>query len=273
MNFSVLILTFNEAIHIQRCLENILQYSDDIVVLDSYSNDNTQELCANYPVRFIQNSFVTHSKQVNYALENINFEHEILLRLDADEIVTTTPSAVIRETSKMGAEEFSAGVITRRMRFCGDMIKFGGWGSSSVVRFIKLGRSWCRDVPMDEHFEFVGKSKHLDIVIEDNNTKGMDFFLQKHALYAEKEAIRYLNDYSSLLKRVKMHDKRAIYYSCPAFLRPVINIIFVMYFKNGHKEDNFGLIFHLLQAFWYRLIVEREIVKVLNDDKVNDRKK
>ena len=82
---TTLILTYNEEIHIKRCIKNAQKYSDRIIVVDSFSSDQTLKYLPE-TVEVYQNEFSSQGQQVEWALNNITFrENEVILRLDADE--------------------------------------------------------------------------------------------------------------------------------------------------------------------------------------------
>jgi len=86
---SVIILTFNEEIHLRRCLENVKQITDKIFIVDSFSTDNTQKIAEDFGVNFFQNKWEnSHAKQLNWALENLPIDTPWILRVDADEYFT-----------------------------------------------------------------------------------------------------------------------------------------------------------------------------------------
>ena len=94
---SVLVLTKDEEVNIAACLET-LKFSDDIVVLDSFSSDRTLEIAKTFPnVRVIQRKFDTWSRHSNWALENIQFKHPWVYYSDADERITVHPAPTPEE--------------------------------------------------------------------------------------------------------------------------------------------------------------------------------
>ena len=56
-NIAVIILTFNEEIHLERCIENALKITSNIIVVDSYSTDDTLKILKKYKIKFYQNKF------------------------------------------------------------------------------------------------------------------------------------------------------------------------------------------------------------------------
>ena len=87
-NLSVIILTYNEELNLDRCLNSITSLNADIYIIDSFSNDKTLEIAKKYNCNILQNKFINHSNQINWAINNINFNSEWILRLDSDEHIT-----------------------------------------------------------------------------------------------------------------------------------------------------------------------------------------
>ncbi|MDA3823063.1 MAG: glycosyltransferase family 2 protein [Bacteroidales bacterium] len=83
IEISVVVITYNEAKNIGRCLESVKEIADDIVVVDSYSTDRTGEICLELGARFIQHTFHSHIDQKNWALTQAKYPY--ILSLDADE--------------------------------------------------------------------------------------------------------------------------------------------------------------------------------------------
>ena len=86
MKISGVIITYNEARNIARCLESLQDVCDEILVLDSFSSDTTEQICQSFGVRFEQNTFEGHIQQKNEALQRAS--HPWVLSLDADEALS-----------------------------------------------------------------------------------------------------------------------------------------------------------------------------------------
>ena len=87
MKLTALILTFNEAIHLERCLANVSQLTSDIVVVDSFSTDQTIQIAQKFGARILQRAWENnHATQVNWALSQLPSTTEWVMRIDADEI-------------------------------------------------------------------------------------------------------------------------------------------------------------------------------------------
>jgi len=82
---SVIILTFNESVHIKRCIENVKKLTDNIFIVDSFSDDKTYQLAKKYKIKFIKRKFKNHSDQLNWSIKKLNLKTPWIMRLDADE--------------------------------------------------------------------------------------------------------------------------------------------------------------------------------------------
>ncbi len=119
MKISGVIITFNEARNITRCLESLQGICDEILVLDSFSTDATQQICQTFGVRFEQNTFEGHIQQKNEALKRAS--HPWVLSLDADEALSPELKQAIHSLKK---EQPQSGAYTmnRLTNYCGQWI-------------------------------------------------------------------------------------------------------------------------------------------------------
>jgi glycosyltransferase involved in cell wall biosynthesis len=86
VSISAVIITFNEERNIERCLQSLQGVADEIVVVDSYSTDRTEEICKSFGVRFIRHRFTGHIQQKNWAI--LQASSPYILSLDADEALS-----------------------------------------------------------------------------------------------------------------------------------------------------------------------------------------
>jgi glycosyltransferase involved in cell wall biosynthesis len=152
---SVAIITFNEEKNIARCLESIIQVADEIIVVDSYSTDNTQEICLRYNAQFTQHPFEGHVQQKNYAISQCS--HDYILSLDADEALDET---LQKEIKKIKNQFIADGYKFNRLtNYAGFWVRHCGWYPDTKVRLFKKDKAkWGGDNPHD-------------ILIFDNNSK------------------------------------------------------------------------------------------------------
>ena len=114
----IILLVYNEEIHLKRCLENLLLLTSNIYVVDSYSTDNTLDILNDYGIVYVQNKFSNHSNQVNFAIKNFPFKTNYILRIDSDELLSLELIKEIK-TSKLldSNSEISGFYIKRKVKF------------------------------------------------------------------------------------------------------------------------------------------------------------
>jgi glycosyltransferase involved in cell wall biosynthesis len=144
---SATIITYNEERNIQRCLDSLLGIADEIVVIDSFSTDKTQEICLKYGVKFIQNAFAGHIEQKNFAIAQTEFDW--ILSLDADESLSDTLRQSLLDVKKQA--EFSAYTMNRLTNYAGKWIYHCGWYPDRKLRlFDKKTAKWGGTNPHDK---------------------------------------------------------------------------------------------------------------------------
>lgn len=128
---SVVIITFNEEKNIKRCIESVLPIADEIVVVDSFSNDKTKEIATGYNlVKFVEHAFEGHIEQKNYAITCATYPH--ILSLDADEALNSELLESVKQTkNNWNADGYS---FNRLTNYCGKWIKHGGWYPDAKLR-------------------------------------------------------------------------------------------------------------------------------------------
>ena len=127
---SAVIITKNEEKNIARCLDSLSNIADEIVVVDSYSTDKTEEICLNYNVRFIKHHFEGHIEQKNYALSQTTYQH--VISLDADEALDEVMQNSILEVKKEWS--FDGYSMNRLTNYCGKWIWYGNWYPDTKLR-------------------------------------------------------------------------------------------------------------------------------------------
>ena len=127
---SAVIITYNEEQNIGRCIDSLWQVADEVVVVDSFSTDRTEEICRQKNVRFIQHPFEGHIQQKNYAVEQA--QNEYVLSLDADEeLDDELENAILREKKNFQHDAYS---FNRLNNYCGQWIRHCGWSPDKKIR-------------------------------------------------------------------------------------------------------------------------------------------
>lgn len=280
MNLAIIILTKNEEIHIERCLSNLKPYGGQITVVDSYSTDDTACIAKRFGVNFIQNEFINHAQQFNFALTQISKEVDWILRIDADEILSPELGESIRSAVSKNSK-YDAFSLKRRMTFGGKKIRYGGVFPVEVVRLFKNGYGLCEHRWMDEHIVIRGSVGVLDGELIDDSLKSLTFWISKHNWYSSREAFeilrsnkkKYCNNFklarSSYIKRVV---KERVYSKLPVIPKVSFYFFYRYIIRLGFLDGIEGFAFHFLQGFWYRFLVElkvREVEKYMQENNTN----
>ena len=141
---SAVIITYNEEKHIGKCLDSVVTVADEIIIVDSYSNDSTMDICNKYPTKIIQNKFSDFSSQRNLAMSLATKSY--LLFIDADEVVSNELATEIAAFKKEGFKK-DVYTINRLTSFCGKWIKHGMWYPDQIQRIVKYGvANWTGEV-------------------------------------------------------------------------------------------------------------------------------
>jgi len=268
---SIFVLTFNEEKNIRRCLESVSDFSDDINVVDSYSTDATLSICESFGCHIYQNPFVNHAIQCNWALDNIPFKYEWIMRLDSDEIVPTQLKSELGEMVADASDEFTGIFLNRRMYFMNRWLKHGGIYPHHILRVFRRGVGRYEE-KTEEHF-VLSKGEVMwarNDFLEDNRANNLKYWLQKHDDLSDGEIRDTLQetrddaaDMKPRLFGVKVERTRwlktNVYCRCPLFLRAGLYFFYRYIFRRGFLDGVPGLIFHVLQGFWYRFYVDARI--------------
>ncbi|TGE21880.1 glycosyltransferase family 2 protein [Hymenobacter aquaticus] len=149
VSLSVVIITFNEEANIGRCLEALQDVADDVVVVDSFSTDQTVDICRRHGVRVVQHAFAGYVEQKNYATAQAR--HDYVLQLDADEVLTDALRTSIRATK---ANWQHAGyTLARLTNYCGTWVRHGGWYPDRKLRLYDRRLGQWEGLLLHERFE------------------------------------------------------------------------------------------------------------------------
>jgi glycosyltransferase involved in cell wall biosynthesis len=174
---STVIITFNEGHHIAQCLIAAQAVSDEIVVIDSGSSDNTVEVCMAHGARVITNPWCGYSKQKNFG--NAQASSDWILSLDADEVLN---DALIQSILKWKKNPQAAS-FKRMTNYCGTFIKHGGWYPDVKVRlFNKQQTNWEGTI----HEVLQGLTKENTFLLEGDCLHYSYYSVDQHYTQAEK---------------------------------------------------------------------------------------
>ncbi|OIN60794.1 glycosyltransferase family 2 protein [Arsenicibacter rosenii] len=275
-DLSVIILTFNEEKHIGRCLKSLLPFTDKIFIVDSFSTDRTVEIARSLGAVVVQNPWVTYATQFNFGIDNLPFQTTWILRMDADEYITSELAQEIQQKLPGLPDDVSGIYIKRRVLFMDRWIKHGGYYPIWLMRFWRRGQGICEQTWMDEHIKLTrGRPVRFDHDVVDHNLNNLTWWTQKHNNYAIREVIDLLNiKYNftdaervepRLIGGTRDEMKRYLkvkYASLPLFTRPFMYFFYRYFIGLGFLDGRRGLVWHFLQGLWYRFLVDAKMLEV-----------
>lgn len=130
VSISVVIITLNEERNIGKCLDSVKTIADDVVVVDSFSTDKTEEISVAHGARFVKHKFEGHIQQKNFAITQAKFPH--ILSLDADEVLSDELTEAIKKTKD--AWDGDGYTMNRLNNYCGKWIHHSGWYPDRKLR-------------------------------------------------------------------------------------------------------------------------------------------
>ena len=277
LDLSVIILTYNEELHIRRCLENVAPIAKNIFIIDSYSTDKTIEIAKQYPnVHILQNKWENnYAKQFNWGLEHANITTRWVLRLDADEYLMPELVAELQEKLPSLPDDVTGIIFNRRHIFMDKWMRRGIY-PVKLLRVFRYGKGMCEQRLMDEHIQLTeGRAVEFEYDFCDHNLNNLSWFCHKHVNYAIREAVDLLDieldltgaaetdnnkeiSPQALAKRMKKHK----YARQPLFWRSFAYFCYRYFLKGACLDGKVGFIWTFLQGWWYRMLVDAKVYEI-----------
>lgn len=268
MDITTIILTYNEEKNIAAAIESIKKLSKDIYVIDSFSTDNTVNIAQDLGAKVITHPFVNQAQQFQYALDTIKFNTEWVLRLDADERISKAASIEIEE--KLNTIDLSVNgiIVPFEVTFLGKKLRHGGIFPFKKMILFRHKKAIMEQRNMDEHMVLrEGKVISLKSISEHEDYKDLSTWIDKHNKYSSREVLDYLDAKNNLSKVIQLNKtakmrrfmKYKVYYKMPMSLRAFLYFVYRYILMGGFLDGKPGFIFAVLQAFWYRFLVDAKI--------------
>jgi glycosyltransferase involved in cell wall biosynthesis len=268
-NVAVVILTYNEARHLERAILSVKGFASSVHIIDSFSTDNTVAIAKSHGCEVLEHPFKNQADQFNWGLDNIVTTATWILRLDADEYIEADLAAAIEAGLPMLPENVNGVTFDRKHIFLGRWIKWGGRYPLRLLRTFRRGFGVTEQRWMDEHiFLTSGDVVHFKGGFVDHNLNDLNFFIEKHNKYATREAIELLNQKYRFLSTAepegsatskqaafKKWAKRNVYSRIPFTISSFSYFILRFIFQLGFLDGREGVAYHFLQGYWYRFLV------------------
>ncbi len=221
---SVVIITYNEERNIGRCLESVKDIADEIVVVDSFSTDRTQEICLSYGARVVGHAFEGHIAQKNFAITQARFPHQ--LSLDADEALTDELRQAISEVKNDW--QYAGYRMNRLANYCGRWIRHSGWYPDTKLRLYDSRKgAWTG---MDPHDRFE---------LHKGTTGKLNGDLLHYTYYTIEEHIRQADKFSTIAANAMIkRGRRATFLQM--LINPAAKFIRNYLLRSGFLDGYYG---------------------------------
>lgn len=273
LDISVIILTYNEEIHIERCIRNAQKFAKEIFLVDSYSTDRTIEIATKLGAKVYQHIWENnHSKQFNWGLKNLPIQTEWVYKMDADEYLSGSLINELHSALPHLPEDVTGITFPCLRIFMGKYIKYGII-PLILLRLFKRKYAICEVRLMDEHIQVTqGRILNFKNPFYDHNLNDLTWWTQKHNGYAIREAVDLLiteynlNTNTSIANSGEhsgeVRKKKLKYVKLPLFWR-AFAFFFLRYFiKLGFLDGKEGFLWHFLQGWWYRTLADAKVYEI-----------
>jgi glycosyltransferase involved in cell wall biosynthesis len=245
ISISAVIITYNEERNIERCLNSLQDVVDEIVVVDSFSRDRTEEICKQLNVRFIQNPFEGHIQQKNYAIDQAS--NEWILSLDADEALTDALKESILKIKN--DPQFLGYRMNRLTNYCGHWVRYCGWYPDTKVRLVNR-----------DHARWQGVNPHDRLDMNKGEETGfLKGDLLHYSYYTREDHLKQIEYFGDIAaKELFQRGGRSNYFKIA--IKVVAQFFKSFFLKLGILDGPTGFTISRLSAY----ATYRKYVKLLN---------
>jgi glycosyltransferase involved in cell wall biosynthesis len=274
---SVIVLTFNEAVHIEACLRSVDGWALEVFVVDSGSTDETVGIAQTMGAEVRVHEFESHARQWQWALANLPLRGEWVLGLDADQQISPELADEMRNFGGPRFQGIDGIYLNRRQIFRGSWIRHGGYYPKYLLKLFRREAVITDENDLvDHHFHVRGATLKLegDLIEANRKEDDISFWIEKHVRYAKKLAIEEFR------RRTSMRDDpiradwfgnpdqrtlqlKKLWLHMPLYVRPFLYFFYRYFVQLGFLDGKQGAIFHFMHAFWYRLLVDIHLDEML----------
>jgi glycosyltransferase involved in cell wall biosynthesis len=253
VKISAVVITYNEARNIGRCLDSIRGVADEIVVVDSYSTDKTQEICNRPGVKFLQHRFEGHIEQKNFAVSCAAHGH--VLSLDADEVLSDKLKQSILAAKQNW--QFDGYSFNRRTNYCGKWIRHSGWYPDTKLRLWDKSKGRWGGVNPHDRVMMDGQSRICHLSGD----------LLHYSYHSIKDHIDQINRFSEIAARAAWAEGRKANLWLDIVLNPLLTFFKKYFLKFGILDGYLGFIIAIHTAYgkFLKYVKLRELNKQSGD--------
>lgn len=231
---SAYIITYNEEVNIREALDTV-KWTDEIVVVDSFSTDRTVAICRKYTDKIFQYEFVGFGRLRNIAIDHTSYDW--ILSVDADERVTDELRREIIKELERGPSA-DAYYIPRKSHFLGHWIRHCGWYPDyRQPQLFNKQKGRYREDLVHEGFELNGKVGYLKNHILQYPFRNLNQFLQKQDRY-------------STLMVEEMIKRGRQFWMYQLITHPIFTFLKMFILRQGFRDGTIGLMLCGLYTYY-----------------------
>ena len=271
---TAIILSFNEEIHIGRCIERLTGLVERIVVIDSFSTDRTVEIARGLGAEVLQNAWRGHADQFDWGMRNANVTSAWTMRIDCDEYLEPGLQAALRAQLPALGDDITGVNFKLKVIFKGKFIRWGGYYKTILTRLWRTGVGSIERRWMDEKIVLAHGRHHLmgggDLV--DESLKDIGWWTAKHNHYATLQMIDFINlehDLFPVDQRIRGGDneqarwkrflRNKVYAGAPLYTRAVLYFFQRYFLRLGFLDGRMGFLWHFMQGFWFFMLMDAKV--------------
>jgi glycosyltransferase involved in cell wall biosynthesis len=272
---SVVILTLNEEKNLAYSLRSVVNWSDDIHVVDSGSTDRTVEIAERFGVQVHTNSWVNWAVQRNWALDNCRLRYPWVLFLDADEQLTSESRLEIMQRTTNAPESHKGFYLRMRFYFLGHRVRNGMRPHLRLIRshgirwFEKGAREYCT-APADS------PAIRAEVIHCDH--RGIGFCVEKLArcakldaeyLYESKKARHavgctrtVVGGFDANASESRWMKRDLLYRMCPPFTRSLLFFAHRLAMTVSIRHGWVAIVYAFFYGLWYSVLTDAMYIEL-----------
>jgi glycosyltransferase involved in cell wall biosynthesis len=270
-DITAIVLTHNETLHIGRCLERLRHWCAKIVVVDSFSSDDTVAIARAAGAEVHSRAFINQAEQFQWALDTIPIPTGWVVRVDADEYFEPALIAEIVERLPTLDANTTGVVFRRKMIFRGRWIRWGTYYPVFLLRLFRAGAARMEQRWMDEHLQLTHGNSVVftrgDFV--DENLQTIGAWTDKHNRYATRHMVDFVGRRAGLIPtepmptgrkpRTKRWLREKVFGKAPLYLRSWLYFNYRYFARLGFLDGRQGFVWHFLHGFWFFMLIDAKI--------------
>ncbi len=235
IKLSVVIITLNEEKNLARCLQSVLSIADEILVVDSFSTDKTNQIAESFKARFIEHPFKGHIEQKNYALQAAT--HPYVLSLDADEALSEElAQSIMQIKNHFVLEGYSCARLTN---YAGQWIHHCGWYPDIKLRLVQKDKALWSGVNPHDILTLKNQTQHRHTILKGDLLHYSYESVASHILQTNK---------FTTIAAIEAHRRGVRSGIFKIITRPILKFLRDYFFKKGFLDGRYGLIICTINA-------------------------